>query len=57
MGCTVWGAHVVAVHWRGETGHPLSGDRSHQIIAETPGLVPVVHHSEEKCVPDIRERR
>ncbi len=56
MSCTVRGAHVVGVHWRGETGHLLSGDRSHQIIAETPGLVPVVHHSEEEFVLDIWER-
>ncbi len=56
MDSTVRGAHVVAVHWRGETDYPLTGDRSHQIIAETPSLFKVVHHSEEEFVLDIWER-
>ena len=54
---TVPGAHVVGVHWRGAAGYPLSGDRSHQRIAVTSGLVTVVHHSEEEFVLDIWERR
>ena len=37
METTVRGAHVVGVHWRGETNYPLSGDRAHEIIARTPG--------------------
>ena len=57
MDSTVPGAHVVGVHWRGETDYPLSGDRSHQIIAGTPGLFPVVQHSEEEFVLEIWERR
>jgi Nodulation protein S (NodS) len=56
MDSTERGAHVVAVHWRGETNYPLTGDRSHRIIAETPGLLTVVHHSEEKFVLDVWER-
>ena len=54
---TVPGAHVVGVHWRGEAGYPLSGDRSHRSIADTSGLVTVVHHREEEFVLDIWERR
>ena len=57
MDSTELGAHVVGVHWRGETNYPLTGSRSHQIISETPGLVTVVHHIEEEFVLDIWERR
>ncbi len=61
MGCvmdsTTLGAHVVGVHWRGTTNYPLSGERSHRIMGDTPGLVPVVHHIEEEFVLDIWERR
>ena len=57
MDSTELGAHVVGVHWRGETNYPLTGERSHRIIAETPGLVTVVHHIEEEFVLDIWERR
>jgi hypothetical protein len=57
MDSTELGAHVVGVHWRGETNYPLTGARSHQIIAATPGLVTVVHHIEEEFVLDIWERR
>ncbi|HXN59577.1 MAG TPA: SAM-dependent methyltransferase [Acidimicrobiales bacterium] len=54
---TTRGAHVVGVHWRGETDYPLTGERSHRIIAETAGLVTVVHHIEEEFVLDIWERQ
>ena len=57
MDSTVPGAHVVGVHWLGETDYPLSGERTHQIIAEIPGLVTVVHHREEEFVLDVWERR
>ena len=57
MESTVRGAHIVGVHWRGETNYPLTGERSHEIIAKTPGLVTVVHHREEEFVLDIWERR
>jgi SAM-dependent methyltransferase len=53
---TVGGAHVIGVHWRGTTDYPLSGDRAHEIIAATPGLVPVVHHTETDFVLDVWER-
>ena len=57
MDTTTLGAHVVAVHWRGETNYPLSGDRSHRIMGETPSLAAVVHHVEEQFVLDVWERR
>ena len=57
MDSTTRGAHIVGVHWRGETDYPLTGERSHRIIADTAGLVTVVHHIEEKFVLDIWERR
>ena len=57
MESTMRCAHVVGVHWRGETNYPLTGERSHEIIAETPGLVTVVHHREQEFVLDIWEKR
>jgi SAM-dependent methyltransferase len=54
---TTRGAHVVGVHWRGETDYPLTGERSHSIIGDTHGLITVVHHREEEFVLDIWERR
>lgn len=57
MDTTELGAHVVGVHWRGETNYPLTGESSHRIIAETPGLATVVHHIEDAFVLDIWERR
>jgi SAM-dependent methyltransferase len=57
MDSTTRGAHVVGVHWRGETDYPLTGERSHRIIADTAGLVTVVHHIEEDFVLDIWERQ
>jgi hypothetical protein len=50
------GAHVVGVHWRGETDYPLSGDRAHAVIARTAGFVPLVHHLEADLVLDVWER-
>jgi Nodulation protein S (NodS) len=57
MESTTRAAHVVGVHWRGETDYPLTGDRTHEIIAQTPGLMTVVHHREEEFVLDVWERR
>lgn len=53
----VRGAHVVAVHWLGVTDYPLTGARAHQVIAQTSGLVPVVHHREDEFVLDIWEQQ
>lgn len=47
------GAAIVAVHWRGATDYPLTGDRAHAIMAATPGLVEVVHHLEEAFVLEV----
>jgi SAM-dependent methyltransferase len=47
------GAALVAVHWRGPTDYPLSGDEAHAVMAATPGLVEVVHHLEEPFVLDV----
>jgi hypothetical protein len=57
MDSTAIGAHVVGVHWRGETDYPLTGDRCHQLISETEGLAGLVHHSEEEFVLDVWVRR
>lgn len=57
MDSTVPGAHVVGVHWLGETNYPLSGERSHRIMGETAGLVGIVHHIEAEFVLDVWERR
>jgi hypothetical protein len=40
------GAHVVGVHWRGETNYPLSGDRAHVLIDQNTQLQKMVHHRE-----------
>jgi hypothetical protein len=53
---TAAGAHVLGVHWRGETNYPLTGDRAHELIASTEKLRAVVHHEEEQFVLDVWER-
>jgi hypothetical protein len=57
MRSTGSGAQVLGVHWRGTTDYPLSGDRVHEIIDDTPGLERVVHHLETDFVLDVWERR
>jgi hypothetical protein len=37
--------------------HPFSAERSHEIIGESEGLVPVAHRCEEDFLLDIWERR
>jgi hypothetical protein len=53
---TVPGAHVLGVHWRGETNYPLTGDVAHTIMGQTRDLRPVVHHVEGDFVLDVWER-
>lgn len=53
---TVNGAHVLAVHWRGETDYPLTGDRTHELIGRTGSLHQIVHHEEERFLLDVWER-
>ena len=50
------GAHVVGVHWRGETNYPLSGDRCHELISQVPWLARIVQHREEEFLLDVWER-
>jgi SAM-dependent methyltransferase len=50
------GAHVVGVHWRGETNYPLSGDRAHELIDDAAGLGRLVHHVEDDFVLGVWER-
>lgn len=49
------GGTLVAVHWRGPTNYPLSGDHVHQLIGSRPELSPVVHHIEDELVLDVWE--
>jgi hypothetical protein len=53
---TVVGAHVVGVHWRGETDYPLSGDRTHELIGETKRMVPLAHLTGGDFALDVWER-
>ena len=50
MGSTVRGAHVVGVHWRGETNYPLTGDRVTRSSPRRRVWSSVVHHREEEFV-------
>src|ERR1700735_3218994 len=38
MDSTVPGAHIVGVHWLGQTNYPLTGDRTNRLIGRTRGL-------------------
>jgi hypothetical protein len=51
------GAHLVGVHWRGVTDYPLRGDRVHEIIDATPGLVRLVDHVEDEFLLGVWARR
>jgi SAM-dependent methyltransferase len=50
-------ADVVAVHWRGETDYPLSGDEAHRVIADTAGLRSRTHLCDGAFVLDTWELR
>lgn len=50
------GAHVIGVHWRGETNYPLSGDDAHALMSESRFMRNLVHHLEEAFVLDVWER-
>lgn len=56
VGSTSLGAHVVGVHWRGETDYPLSGDRSHELISQEEHLQSFVHLANDEFVLDVWER-
>lgn len=48
-------ATIVAVHWRGETDYPLSGDEAHRRLARALGSPPAVHHAERELLLDVWE--
>jgi len=50
---TTIGSHIIAVHWRGETDYPLTGDDAHAVIDENVWLSRVSHHIEEAFVLDL----
>ena len=51
------GAHVVGVHWRGQTNYPLSGDGAHEIIGSCSALTRLVHHVETDFILEVWERQ
>src|ERR1017187_8811525 len=53
---TAPGAHVVGVHWRGDTDYPLTGDGAHEVINAHIKLRKMVHHLEKEFVIDLWER-
>ena len=46
----------MAVHWRGPTDYPLSGDDAHVIIGAAPQLVRHSLHLEESFVLEVWRR-
>lgn len=50
------GANLIAVHWRGETNYPLTGDQAHELIDGYPEFQRLAHHVEECFVLDVWER-
>jgi 2-polyprenyl-3-methyl-5-hydroxy-6-metoxy-1,4-benzoquinol methylase len=50
---TIPGSHILAVHWRGETDYPLTGDDAHVVIDENVRLSRVSHHVEDAFVLDL----
>jgi SAM-dependent methyltransferase len=56
LGSLDLGGHLVAVHWRGVTDYPLTGDRAHEVIDGMGMLRKVVHHFEDEFRLDIWER-
>lgn len=53
---TARGAHVVGIHWRGETDYPLTGDAAHELINSNNNLRRIVRHLGDDFVLDLRER-
>ncbi|HEX3795902.1 MAG TPA: SAM-dependent methyltransferase [Acidimicrobiales bacterium] len=56
LGSTLPGAHLVGVHWRGDTNYALSGDRVHEVITSCSGLSRCVQHEEDEFVLGVWER-
>jgi SAM-dependent methyltransferase len=53
---TEHGGTVVAVHWRGDTDYPLTGDEAHEAIGAHPALVRVARHLEDRFVLEVWHR-
>ena len=56
VGSTSGGATVVAVHWRGDTNYPLTGERTHRIIGSNRALLSTAHHLDSEFVLDVWRR-
>ena len=56
IGTTRPGATIAAVHWRGTTDYPLSGDEAHTIIGQAPHLERRVHHVDDQFLLEIWRR-
>jgi hypothetical protein len=56
LGTTSFRATVVAVHWRGETDYPMSGDEAHEVIDSARGLERIVEHREPLFSLSVWER-
>jgi len=54
--CLAPAGHVIAVHWRGETDYPLSGDRVHELLDLHPGLHRLARYREDAFVLATYER-
>ena len=50
------GGHLVAVHWRGATDYPLSGDTVHERLREAPFLERVGGYDQTEFRLDVFER-
>jgi hypothetical protein len=53
---TELGAHIIGVHWRGETDYPRSADDVHEQINDSEIFRRVVQHSEAEFRLDVWER-
>ncbi len=49
-------ATIIAVHWRGTTNYPLSGDEAHEIMGSQTDLQCTVHHTEPEFLLDAWNR-
>jgi trans-aconitate methyltransferase len=49
------GAHVVAVHWTGETDYPSSGHEVHERLRAQPALRCLAHHEDERFLLTVLE--
>lgn len=50
------GAHLVGVHWTGETDYPLSAHQVHWQVGQCPQLHRVSYHSDDDFVLEVWER-